>query len=220
MANYCFTKYAIEGKKEVLEKVANAINCGEGWMKKSIENLGLKIDENEYNLACRAEWETGARVEDRDGVSVLFFTQAYPWDHMDVIDWVLAKLGEPDANIYMLMEIFEIGVHQTNDREGKYFPERYRVFTDKDEDDVYFLTEEETLAHIRKQYNLSDDYDTLEKIQEYCDAEDLSLCFDEIEVIYRLNLGAIFSSDEEENDEEETLPILKKRERKRSDDYL
>lgn len=203
MANYCFTKYAIEGKKEVLVRVADAINHGEGWMKKSIENLRLKIDEDEYDYVYRAEWETGARVEDRDGVSVLFFTQAYPWDHVDVIDWVLEELGEPEPNIYMLIQLFECEVHQTNDSEGKYFPERYHVFTDEDNDDVYFLTKEEALAHIRKQYNLSDDYDTLEKLQEYCDAEDLTLCFDEIEVIYRLNLCSLFSPDEEE-----TSPIL------------
>ena len=69
MANYCFTKYAIEGKKEVLEQVADAINRSEGWMKKSIESLGLKIDEDEYEYANRAEWYKDARVEERDGVS-------------------------------------------------------------------------------------------------------------------------------------------------------
>lgn len=202
MANYCFTKYAVEGKKEVLVQVADAINRGEGWMKKSIENLGLKIDEDEYEYANRAEWYKDARVEERDGVSVLFFTQAYPWEHVDVIDWVLEELGEPDANIYMLMELFESEIHQTTDHEGKYFPERYRVFTDEDDDDVYFVTEEEALAHVRKQYNLSDDYDTLEKIQEYCDAEDLALCFDEIEVVYRMPISSLSSFDDEENNDE------------------
>jgi len=181
MANYCFTKYAIEGKKDVLERVVDAINKGDGWMHNSIENLGLKVDEEEYSP--RAEWETGARLEERDGVSVLFFTQAYPWEHVDVIDWVLDELGEPNPNIYMLMECFEDGMHETNDNEGKYFPERYHVFTEQDEDDVYFITEEEALAHIRKQYELAEDYDTREKIQAYCDEEDLCLGFDAIEVI-------------------------------------
>ena len=199
MANYCVTKYAIEGKKEVLERVADAINRGEGWMMKSIENLGLKVDEDEYSP--RAEWYKGARVEKRDGVNVLFFTQAYPWDHVDVIDWVLEELGEPEPNIYMLMELFESGIHQTTDNEGKYFPERYRVWTEEDEDDVYFVTEDEALAHIRKQYNLSEDYDTLEKIQEYCYAEELSCGFDEIEVVYRMRIS--LPDDEEDNNSEE-----------------
>lgn len=181
MANYCFTKSAIEGKKEVLNKVVDAINNGDGWMKNSMENLGLKFDEEEFSP--RAEWYTGAQVEERDGISVLFFTQAYPWQHEDVIDGVLAKLGEHNAKIYMLMERFEDGIHATNDHEGKYFPERYRVYTEEDDGDVYFITREEALAHIRRQYKLSDDYDTIEKIQEYCDTEDLSLGFDEIEVL-------------------------------------
>ena len=58
---------------------------------------------------------------------------------MDAIDWVLAELGEPEPNIYILMQLFENEIHQTNDREGKYFPERYRVFTNEDDDDGYFL---------------------------------------------------------------------------------
>lgn len=178
MANYYVTKYAIEGKKEVLEQVADAINRGEGWMKNSIENLGLEVDEDEYSP--RAEWYKGARVEERDGVNVLFFTQAYPWFHVDVIDWVLEELGEPEPNIYMLMELHEFGIHETNDAEGKYFP-RYRVWTDEDGDDVCFITKEDALAHIRKEYKLSDEYDTLEKIQEYCEAEDLVCDFIEVD---------------------------------------
>ena len=104
MANYCFTKYAIEGKKEVLEQVADAINRGEGWMVKSIENLGLEVDEDEYSP--RAEWYKGARVEERDGVSVLFFTQAYPWEEIHIVADVLAQLGDKEAKIYYFIECF------------------------------------------------------------------------------------------------------------------
>lgn len=179
MANYCFTKYAIEGKKEVLERVADAINGGEGWMKKSFENLGLKVDEDEYEYAYRAEWETGARVEDRDGVSVLFFRQAYPWEKIHIVADVLAQLGDKEAKIYYFIECSEDWDPQTNDIEHKYFPENYRVWTEKDE--VYFITKEEAIAHIRKQYKLSDDYDTIEKIQELCDENDLVCGFNEID---------------------------------------
>ncbi|MCQ2286552.1 MAG: hypothetical protein MJZ76_06735 [Bacteroidales bacterium] len=183
MANYCFTKYAIEGKKEILEKVADAINRADGMMLKSIKNLGLKVGKNDYEDAGRAEWYRNARVEDRDGVGVLFFTQAYPWCHTDVIDDVLRQLGEPNPKIYLLMEIFESDFHQTNDSEGMYFPGRYMVWTEEDDDDVYFVTKDEALAHIRQQYKLSDDYDTIEMILAYCEEHDLELCFNEIEVI-------------------------------------
>lgn len=187
MANYCFTKYAIEGKKEVLEQVADAINRGEGWMVKSIENLGLEVAMDEYEYAYRAEWYTGARVEERDGVSVLFFTQAYPWEEIHIIADVLGQLGAKDAKIYYFIECSEDWEPQTSDFERKYFPENYRVWTEEDEDDVYFITEEEALAHIRKQYKLSDEYDTIEKIQEYCDENDLACGFNEIER-YRDNI--------------------------------
>lgn len=185
MANYCFTTYAIEGKKEILEKVADAINRGEGWMEKSIENLGLTMDMERYEYAHRAEWEKGARVEDRDGVSVLFFTQAYPWEQVDIIDEVLEMLGEPNAKFYMLMHFWEIGEHYTNDHEGKYFPHRFITYTEEDEDNLYFLTKEEALAHIRQQCQLPDDYDTFEKIEQYCEDNDQCVSLDEIVEIER-----------------------------------
>jgi len=83
----------------------------------------------------------------------------------------------------LIWKCFEDDLHETNDDEGMYFPERYHVFTEQDEDDVYFITEEEALAHIRKQYELSEDYDTIEKILTYCEEKGLCLGFDEIDVI-------------------------------------
>ncbi|MDO4196969.1 MAG: hypothetical protein Q4D33_12590 [Prevotellaceae bacterium] len=185
MANYCFTMYAIEGDKEILEKVADAINRGEGWTKKSIENLGLTMDTERYEYAYRAEWVKEARVEVRDGVSVLFFSQAYPWEHVDIINEVLEQLGEPNAKIYMLMHYWEVGEHYTNDHEGKYFPHRFITYTEEENGDAYFLSKEEALAHIRQQYKLSDEYDTFEKIEQYCEDNDQCVSLNEIVEIER-----------------------------------
>ena len=184
MANYCFTQYAVEGSKEVLEKICNAINAGEGLTEKSIENLGLDTAELEegYQYWHRAEWEEGAHVDEIGGKSVLFFTEAYPWMKADIIDAVLSMLGEKEPKIYYLAECFEEEVHYTNDAEGRYFPERFRVYTDNDDDDMYFKTEEEALAHIRESYELPDDFDTFEKIEAYCDENDLTCALDSIEV--------------------------------------
>ncbi|MDO4497605.1 MAG: hypothetical protein Q4B58_07250, partial [Bacteroidales bacterium] len=124
-----------------------------------------------------------AHVEGRGDKSVLFFTQAYPWEHEDVIDDVLEQLGEPEPNIYMLAECFEDGVHWTNDREGKYFPERYRVLTDIDDDDVYFVTREEAIAHFHKAYpELPADMNDIEQICKICDENDQYCGFNEIKV--------------------------------------
>lgn len=184
MANYCFTQYAVEGSKDVLEKICNAINAGEGLTEKSIENLGLDTAEleEEYEYWYRAEWEEGAHVDEIGGKSVLFFTEAYPWMKADIIDAVLNMLGEKESRIYYLAECFEEEVHYTNDAEGKYFPERFYVDTYNDDEEMYFKTKEEALAHIRESYELPDDFDTFEKIEAYCDENDLTCELDSIEV--------------------------------------
>jgi len=48
MANYCFARYAIEGNKEPLDKIATAIseNCGDA--KSTLEALDIKYDEDRW----------------------------------------------------------------------------------------------------------------------------------------------------------------------------
>ncbi len=181
MANYVFTRYAIEGKKEVLEKIAEVINSGDGYTLTAIETLGLST-EDLWDGIKRAEWEKGARVEERAGKHVLFFTQAYPWAQEDVIDWVLREMGDEEAEIYYVMDLVEENIHETNDREGKYFPERYTVYVDGAEDEAYFVTYEEALDYVRSQLKLSDDYNTIEDIEEYCEDNELGFLISEIEV--------------------------------------
>lgn len=181
MANYNFTKYAIEGKKEVLTKIADTINESDGMTMTVLDKLGLEYDEDEWEYMGRAEWEKGARIKEHDGTTVLFFTQAYPWELADIIDWVLEEMGEPDANIYFLSECFEAEIHETNDAEGKYFPERYTVFTEED-GDVYFKTKEEAIAHIRKQCGIPEDIKDIDDIIEWCEDNDMSCACNEIEV--------------------------------------
>lgn len=143
MANYAFTKYRVEGKKESLTKIAEAINNGEGWALQSFQNLGLP-----YNASCRAEWETGAVVEDKEGYSVLAFTEAYPYCKSELLDEALAQLFPNEKfEIYYLSEIFESCIHETNDEKGKYFPYKCVVCTDSDDGDVYFPTVEEGMRH-------------------------------------------------------------------------
>jgi len=190
MAEFNFTKYAIEGKKEVLTRIADTINSSDGYTKSVLDELGLKYDEDQWDDLNRAEWENDARIEEHDGTTVLFFTQAYPWERASIVDWVLEEMGEPDSIIYFLSECPEDEVYETNDIEGKYFPERYRVYTEEDDDDVYFNTEEEAIAHIRKQCDIPDDIEDIEDILDWCDDNDIECAINEIEVIY-CSLGDI-----------------------------
>lgn len=192
MANYAFTKYCVEGKKESLTKLADAINKSEGWASKSYENLGL-----EYTESGRAEWETGAVVEDKEGISVLKFTEAYPYCKSDLLDEALAQLfPEEEFAIYFLSEIFESCIHETNDVEGKYFPDRYVVFTDTDEEHLYYPTAEAGLRHaydMFKQYVEEEQIELEQPLPEFpvdaealynlCEQYDYGFGFNEIEVI-------------------------------------
>lgn len=175
MAEYCFTAYAIEGNKEILERVADAINQSDGFMATVIKSLGVKINEDEFEYYGRAEWETGARVEDRDGVSVLFFGQAYPWEHVDVIDEVLEQLGEPNPAVYFTANCMD--EHFTNDEEGKYFPNRFWV-TDDEGDDSGFASEEEAIAYLKKNFEACGDGGSFAEL-----AEDLGLEYMVVEIL-------------------------------------
>lgn len=169
---------------ETLRRICDAINASGGWAGAAVAALGLSPEdfEQEYEQWQRAEWEEGARVEEADGRAVLFFTEAYPWMKADIIDRVLDELGEKELKIYYLTECFEEDVHFTNDSEGRHFPERFRVYTENDDDDVYFRTEEQALEHIRASYGLSTGYDTYEKVKTWCNGQGLCCAMDPIEV--------------------------------------
>ena len=183
MANYAFTKYCVEGKKESLTKIADAINQGDGYASSAYEKLGVKYTDN-----GRAEWETGAVVEEKDGISVLRFTEAYPWGRGEILEELLGELypDEPFA-IYYRSEVFEDEIHETNDEEGKYFPEKYYVhFYDKEEDlqEEYCLNEQVVVALFRQFYPEVAEYITIAQLNEqygYETNEDVAFVCYEIE---------------------------------------
>lgn len=188
--NYITTHYVVEGKRETLEKIKDAIDTVSKQYSKwenQISNrydvliaLGLS-EEISHNLGDSGGWYD-AEVKEINGNVVLTlieddlygcvmeqFAESAPW--CDDITAVYRRSEEPASRFY-----------ETTDLKGKYFPESYHVYT-RGAGNVYFMTKEEALAHARQQFNLSADYDTLEKIQEYCDAEYLPFSFDEINKI-------------------------------------
>lgn len=181
MANYCCTKYAVEGSKDVLQKIAEAINSlKDPYIPDVIQKLGLDTSaiSEDFEEWGGGYWKEGgdARVEEISGKSVLFFGESNAWNKLDAIDWIMAKLEQPCAPIYYLSEISEQEEHYTNDVDGKYFPYRFAACTENDDDDVYFVNEADMLKHIRTQYELGEEYATLEKIEAYCEENDL-LCY-------------------------------------------
>ena len=81
MANYTFTTYWVEGTKEAVHQLHDAIANAEGWTSKAFKNLGINTEgkEDEYSGWFRAEW-CNPKVEDKDDYSVLQFEEYYPWE--------------------------------------------------------------------------------------------------------------------------------------------
>lgn len=144
MANMASVSYAIEGSQDSLTKIKEAINKAVNNKddKKYEEystclNLGFTEEELEK---YRLRGEMYEEVEIKDGV--LRFWAEERWGLQDFEE--LLKKKFPDITVYWIVEECGCEVYCTNDRDGKYFPERYWVDTciDNDYQSEYFITKE------------------------------------------------------------------------------
>lgn len=179
MANYTFSDIAVEGPKDVLEKISKAIQESNGYANDAIEKLGLSSIVNEFDE--RTEW-TDARTEDRDGQTVLFFQQAYPWTPEFIIEDVLDELCAGEYTYYHLSNEWEDIVHYTDDEEGKYFPARFIVRSDVDDEDVFVVTEQDVIENIKKRTGAPDDLNTVDELTSWADENDIYIDVIEIDV--------------------------------------
>lgn len=128
MANWASTAYAIEGPKEVLEEIRKAIvkaietkdNRYEEY--KACDNLGITYEETKVRLGGLIEEEPGY---DDKGALRIFAEER--WGLQDFNELLEQKF--PDIKVYWIVEESGCEVYATNDKEGKYFPERYWVDT-------------------------------------------------------------------------------------------
>lgn len=144
MANMASVAYAIEGSQDSLTRIKEAINKAVNNKddKKYEEyitclNLGFTEEELEKH---RLGGEMYEEVEIKD--DVLRFWAEERWGLQDFEELLRQKFS--DIKVYWIVEECGCGVYCTNDREGKYFPERYWVDTAQDDiyQSEYFKTEE------------------------------------------------------------------------------
>ena len=146
--------YAIEGSKESLESIQKAI----------LEGLNDKKHWSEY-AACKSLGFTDEELDDKrlggeiyedatieDGV-LRFWTEER-WGLQDFEELLIQKF--PDIKVYWIVEESGCEVYCTNDKEGKYFPERYWVDTAQDDiyDSEYFRTEEAMYKWLNEKYGV------------------------------------------------------------------
>lgn len=144
MANWASTTYAIEGSKQSLENILGSI-C-----------LAITADNNKYEEynACvdlgftekelegkRLRGEITEQPKMENGV--LKFCAEEAWGLQDFE--ALLRQKSSDIKVYWIVEEPGLEVYVTNDKEGKYFSDRYWVDTAQDDiyQSEYFKTEED-----------------------------------------------------------------------------
>ena len=147
MANMASVAYAIEGPQKNLEEIMGAIclaiTSGYNHYVEYLtcENLGYSEKELEKH-------KLGGEISDDPEIvdGVLKFWAEERWGLQDFEQLLRQKF--PDIKVYWQVEECGCEVYCTNDKEGKYFPDRYWV--DTAQDDVYdsdYFTNEEDMWH-------------------------------------------------------------------------
>ena len=136
--------YAIEGSEKSLIEILGAIclavhsdKCH--WEEyQTCINLGFTEDELE-------DKRLGGEISNEPTLDngVLKFCAEERWGLQDFEELLIQKF--PDIKVYWIVEEPGCEVYCTNDKEGKYFPERYWVDTAQDDiyNSEYFETEEQ-----------------------------------------------------------------------------
>lgn len=142
MPNWCNSAYAIEGDAKEVKKLYELMKGLQERKKPSVKNgfgttwLGCLVDAlgGDWNeVWCRGEWNT----PQFDG-KVLRFSTMTAWSpYNETFDLVCEKF--PSLRYFYQSEEPGMVEYWTNDREGKYFPDRY--IADVCTDDGDYLTE-------------------------------------------------------------------------------
>lgn len=177
MATYIFTTYWVEGAKEAVHQLHDAIANADGWTSKAFKNLGINTEgkEEEYSGWFRAEWHN-PKVEDKDDYSVLQFEECYPW----VLGTMMPDLFEEElfegklTHLYYYAEERDSGLFQTNDAEGKYFPNRLVIsMPPEDEEDewvwIYAKDEADAVRQLHEENLIPETLNDFASIKQYVD---------------------------------------------------
>ena len=158
MPNWAFTDYAIEGPKETLQKIEQAV------LHHDVEENSAEDWEGNVLIALGTTWNRGG--PDEGGKYMRGFIRDAPhWcnDNKTLSlfaeeAWGVTDFNEvleenfPDIKVYWSTEESNEGIYATNDREGKYFPDRFFVDTCINDNFAtdYFLTKEDAYQWLSK----------------------------------------------------------------------
>ena len=156
MANICSTSFVIEGSKETLDKILNAIkkpNVKEGsdesWGGNILRALGKDVEDCVYGFL--SSYEEIKPTEDKDIFSLRVEWED-SWTRSDFVE-ELMEIFPDEIEIYWMSEEFGCEYWKTNDWGGKYFDDRYAVVTDEDWE--YFKTEGDMLEYLKENFGIN-----------------------------------------------------------------
>jgi len=195
MPNWCYTSYAIEGKRKEVQSLYSRMNRLEKRKKPLVKNgfgktwLGCLVTElgaDWENVYCRGSWDN----LQYDGEVLTFYTET-AWRPMTEV-FELIKDLYPSLKIYYAAEEDGCCLYCTNDQEGKHFPDRYKIEAKCETE--YFATlsglsdyvsgivgkeiktMDELNTAIEEWNEATDDYDNMIYLNEYTiETEDLCL---------------------------------------------
>ena len=179
MANYTFTTYWVEGTKEAIHQLHDAIANAEGWTSKAFKNLGINTEgkEDEYLGWSRAEWHN-PKVEDKDDYSVLQFEEYYPWERGTMMPDLFEEERFEGKLTHLYYYTEDRGLFETNDKEGKYYPNRLVVFMPPEDDEwdpfnewvlIYAKDEADAVRQLHEENLIPEALNDFASIKQYVD---------------------------------------------------
>ena len=149
MPNWCYTSYVIDGKRKEIQILFSKMNNLENRKKPLVGNtfgkrwlgcLVTKLGGDWQKVYCRGAWSD----LDWNGAILRFNTET-AWGPMTEV-FKFIKSIYPSLEIYWQAEEDGNGVYCSNDVEGRYFRDRYRIEFDCDYE--YFTSIEGVLGYV------------------------------------------------------------------------
>lgn len=142
MPNWAYSMYHATGDREQLKKLHSLIDELEcmkdpglhdnGFGSTWLGNLVIKLDGDWEKIYCRGSWDN--LLLHYDGT--VSFSVESAWGELnEVREFIEEKF--PDVKLYFQCEESGMGIYQTNDDTGEYFPEKYYLWVENEDTEYY-----------------------------------------------------------------------------------
>lgn len=162
MANWAFTDYVIEGPKETLDKIFDALehhpiakDSSDNWEGNVLLALGISWEDYSFNKEGNVLKPSGYYLRgfiqhfEREKDTIVISAEE-AWGLTDFYKLLMDNF--PDVKVFYRVEEDGESIYDTNDVEGKYFPDRYYVDLCIDDayESEYFIKEKEVYEWLSK----------------------------------------------------------------------